>query len=96
MSEYITKETAIRILHEASYLSDGSLIEVSGYIAEGMIKDEPPADVAHVRRGKWVDSGSLSCRCDQCGCKNTKETPFCPFCGAKMDCKRREERLASS
>lgn len=69
MSEYITKETAIRILHEASYLSDGSLIEVSGYIAEEMIKDEPPADVFQL------------IRCKQCGWSmESREVPGMYMC----------------
>ena len=35
--------------------------------------------------GHWEDVGSLSCRCSECGCKNDRETRFCPNCGAKMD-----------
>ena len=38
-----------------------------------------------VRHGRWFDKGSLSCRCSKCGCKNYKETQWCPNCGAKMD-----------
>ena len=37
-----------------------------------------------VKRGEWFDKGSLSCRCSNCGCKNTKESRFCPNCGADM------------
>lgn len=33
---------------------------------------------------EWYDKGSLSCRCSNCGCKNDKETAFCPNCGARM------------
>lgn len=43
------------------------------------------ADVAPVRHGRWLDKGSLSCRCSRCGCKNYKETQWCPNCGARMD-----------
>ena len=35
--------------------------------------------------GHWIDRGSLSCRCDQCGCKSTNESRYCPNCGAKME-----------
>ena len=42
--------------------------------------------------GKWFDVGSLSCRCSACGCKNDKETNYCPNCGAKMDLKESLEQ----
>ena len=47
--------------------------------------DLEKAGLQRVKHGKWFDVGSLSCRCDQCGCKNNKETLYCPNCGAKMD-----------
>lgn len=53
--------------------------------AKEIIKNAPAADVAPVVHGKWIDKGSLSCRCSNCGCKSTKETPYCAICGAKMD-----------
>ena len=37
------------------------------------------------RGGHWFDVGSLSCRCSECGCKNSKESNYCPNCGAKME-----------
>lgn len=37
------------------------------------------------KKGRWIDKGSLSCRCSECGCKNNKETAFCPNCGARME-----------
>ena len=58
-------------------------IDLSGIIRN--ISAIEPADVVQVVHGHWIDVGSLSCRCDQCGCKNNKETRFCPYCGAKMD-----------
>ena len=43
------------------------------------------ADVAPVRHGRWTDVCALSCRCSECGCKNNRETAYCPACGARMD-----------
>lgn len=37
------------------------------------------------RKGYWFDVGSLSCRCSECGCKNNKESNYCPECGAYME-----------
>ena len=54
------------------------------------IKALPSADVVQVVHGHWIDVGSLSCRCDQCGCKSNKETRFCPNCGSKMDAQGEE------
>lgn len=51
----------------------------------GKIDIAPAVDAAPVKHGKWEDAGSLSCRCSECGCKNGRETRFCPICGAKMD-----------
>jgi flagellar biosynthesis/type III secretory pathway protein FliH len=36
------------------------------------------------RKGHWVDVGSLSCMCSECGCKSVKESKYCPECGAYM------------
>lgn len=41
-------------------------------------------------RGHWEDVGALSCCCSECGCKNDRETRFCPNCGAKMDLEDKE------
>lgn len=51
----------------------------------GWLDDAPIVDAAPVKHGHWEDVGSLSCRCSECGCKNYRETRFCPNCGAKMD-----------
>ena len=34
---------------------------------------------------RWFDKGSLSSRCSNCGCKSTKESKYCPNCGARME-----------
>ena len=57
---------------------------------DGMIRGierQPTIEAEPVRHGEWFDKGSLSCRCSECGCKHTKESAYCPHCGAKMDAK---------
>lgn len=52
-----------------------------------MIEDDlrriPAVDAAPVVHGRWIDVGSLSCRCSECGCKSVAQTRYCPNCGAK-------------
>ena len=55
--------------------------------AEEVVLTEPPAQAeqrTEKRTGHWFDVGSLSCRCSECGCKNNKESNYCPECGAYM------------
>lgn len=69
------------------------------YIAatiEQYIDDEPAADVAPIVHGKWM-LGNHRVRCSVCNTRaliNYDETnyfdelsPYCPWCGAKMDAK---------
>ena len=76
MAEYIEREAAIAAVKHAwaKGLEPSQYLEIIS-----------AADVAPVRHGQWIDKGSLSCRCSKCGCKNYKETQWCPNCGAKMD-----------
>lgn len=51
----------------------------------------PYADVAQVRRGRWLwnETGELGWEqyyiCSNCGDNEYWESKFCPNCGAKMD-----------
>ena len=53
---------------------------IKRYTRDGKL---PIVDLA--RHGHWYDVGSLSCRCSICGCKNNRETSYCPNCGAEME-----------
>lgn len=78
MAEYIDREAAIAKMMLAYTLLQRDYLKKT-------IDAIPAADVAEVRRGHWWDRGSLSCRCSRCGCKNDRETRYCPHCGAEMD-----------
>lgn len=92
MAEYIERESLLKRLeaHQATNAwTIGKKQFAEGYYlglseAEIMIAQAQKADVAPVRRGGWFDVGSMSCRCSECGCKNARETPWCPNCGARM------------
>lgn len=66
----------------AEYFAGGHLRFVNG---EWRDDNGNAIEIYRVRRGRWFDKGSLSCRCSKCGCKNYKETQYCPNCGCKMD-----------
>ena len=96
MSDYISREAAIEMLH---YNADESCTSV---VLD--FETIPAADVEPVRHGRW-EGYTHSCYCgiDQCGdpifrekpvyyCSNPKcrrktvvKENFCPSCGAKMD-----------
>ena len=49
------------------------------------------ATVDPVRHGQWIDfipflrREGLAHKCSLCGIMNDAKTPFCPYCGARMD-----------
>ncbi len=62
---------------------------------EGLIGSIPAADVAPVRHGQWIMMGGkrFCSECKERACVTrdmedfwyTKDTAYCPNCGAKMD-----------
>lgn len=52
-----------------------------------IIADFPSADVAEVRRGRWIEEDGIQI-CSECGEEHEWEdyrAPYCDTCGAKMD-----------
>ena len=59
------------------------------------IKELPPAEPKH---GKWIHESIRSgnsltgyfllptCSCSECNCCVSSDSPYCPNCGAKMEC----------
>lgn len=79
MSDYIEREAVLQRIESCAGWSRP--IESAYKDIQAMLA----ADVAPAVHAHWYDVGSLSCRCSACGCKNNKETAYCPNCGAKMD-----------
>ena len=49
------------------------------------IGNQPTADVAPVRHGRWKRVGDTAWECSACGCISCCNGTYCPDCGAKMD-----------
>ena len=90
MAEYIEREAFIKHLRK-----DPLFKLVERYGITHAIESFPSADVAPVRHGRWVevevdkdDDGIptlIMAGCDQCHSVSWTATPFCGYCGAKMD-----------
>jgi hypothetical protein len=68
------------------YTVDAPYDEVVEMI-EDCIDNQPTADVAEVKHGKWMKHGNEK-KCSECQFiyySNNDEWNFCPNCGAKMD-----------
>lgn len=66
------------------------------------VKNAPTADVVEVRHGHWIehiekpdwleDDVEVFYNCSECGTSHWSiSPPYCPNCGAKMDCERKEK-----
>lgn len=105
MAEYIDREKAIDLFYPVDPENDGSdgctVVYQSGNYSsaeiESMLSELPPADVAPVRHGWWIehdsDWGDTLYVCSQClaefasvdGTPLDNHIRYCPNCGAKMD-----------
>lgn len=81
MDEYIKREAVI----EAIMSEPPDAHYPSWYIDR--IKTLSVADVAPVRRGRWIEEDGIQI-CSECGEEHEWEdyrAPYCDTCGAKMD-----------
>jgi rubrerythrin len=86
MSEYIDRESLINHLNQ-------SAAEYYSRAVERVIELEPAADVAPVRRGRWLDVDCFDIgfwQCSYCGFLSEaiaapKLYKYCPNCGAKLE-----------
>lgn len=84
MAEYITREAALTAVDE-TYLEYLAVVQAA-------VRNIPSADVAPVRHGEWLlrhEGHGHYWECSLCHTNPciyvTKDTKFCPNCGAKMD-----------
>lgn len=95
MAEYIEREAVLKHLDECKGEPSELCYTYALYRSiEHIVRDIPAADVAEVKRGKWImRGGKLYCSsCQQRACVTrdsedfwyTAGTEFCPNCGADM------------
>lgn len=82
MDDLISRQAAIDSLLDALYDLDEHDFVDKVFIEEELKR--VPNIQSKQKTGHWFDVGSLSCRCSECGCKNNKESNYCPECGAYM------------
>lgn len=103
MAEYIDKNALYEKIAQLEELARNRYLETpsnspcySRYMAQlnertafkHIIADFPSADVAPVRRGRWlcVDADTEQFfLCNRCKKKEYWESNYCPYCGAKMN-----------
>ena len=85
MTDYIERET---LLEAISKVGGSPLSEWNTAGVVSLVANQPAADVAPVRRGRWLDGveGSMLRICSLCGfTAGAPSHRFCPACGAKME-----------
>ena len=98
MAEYISRDDAIKKALNACIMVVGhGISQIDAVDIADEIERIPPADVAEVRHGHWIDKPSgrylhMGSFCSVCGEKSgiggiesNRHKPYCPNCGAKMD-----------
>ena len=89
MAEYIERSEIFRVWKNIPFPASVTSLSAA-------IHQTPAADVAPVRRGRWIWADDGYCRCSECTQKApvvrqyqdepmTTMTNYCPNCGAKMD-----------
>lgn len=89
MAEYIEREAVYIIAKKiCDAIRNGEYHSaVFAYNIMDWIDDVPAADVATVRHGWWNVYSVKNClyTCSECHSLPRDRTPYCPYCGAKMD-----------
>ena len=84
MSDLISRQAAIKILHEALDAAD-QIADVPFGVYQNYrdkMNELPPAQPKRIN-GRWIPVGGALYQCDQCGAVSL-ERKFCSECGADM------------
>lgn len=102
MAEYIDREALMRRIKEIHCAECDSYHGLRCRAccvddALDYIESEPAADVAQVKRGRWIKESDGGTRCSVCNKRvrdvtggwdepvDLSDMPYCPKCGARMD-----------
>lgn len=90
MAEYIDKQGIIDFLKVQMDTYFPEFCDYATGIKDSMyhIRQYPLSDVAPVKHGKWNRTTS-DYECSNCQYPMDYITPYCPYCGAKMDLEER-------
>ena len=72
------------VSHKFLSLTERAFVKGWNACINDILDNVQQVEAEPIHHGYWWDKGSLSCRCSACGCKNNKESAYCPNCGAKM------------
>ena len=77
----MTKSEAAKICQSIKFILENSdyteAVEEALNVAIEALEQEP-------KRGKWIEIDEYS-ECSCCGAESCGATPFCPYCGARME-----------
>lgn len=67
-------------------VSNSASLEVIEKIMD-IIKEAPTIEAEPIRHGKWIYTGFMEVKCNNCGnvFHELEDTNYCPNCGCKMD-----------
>lgn len=90
--EYIERDYAVYLVEHFGSMLTWSKEDILSEIKR-KFKEETTADVAEVKHGRWINPSNnpeyvnkdFFSDCSLCGITVSKESHYCPNCGAKMD-----------
>lgn len=87
MAEYIEREAAIDAIMKVYVRTAGYKARERVFEAEEAVHRLPVADVAPVRRGRWIEENGCQI-CSECGEEHEWDeyrAAYCDVCGAEME-----------
>lgn len=88
--QFILKEAtnAIRIHNHIHKLHERNAVLISEYLdfAADLVDKLAEGNITIVKHGQWIAAKSASSsKCSVCMKYATHETPYCPYCGTKLE-----------